>query len=158
MRDARADAKSAALGELFDATVGLYLRLTAAAESIHQQGALSGPRRTVLMSLARGGPRTVAHLARARAQARQRIQPIVNQLVDEGLAVLRPNPVHRRSMLVVLTAKGRRAAREVDAIERRLRAQISPAASIKTLRQAARVLHDVRLAVERDLPAALKNG
>ena len=149
-------ARSNALGELFDATVGLYLRLTAAAASIHQRGDISGPRRTVLMGLARSGARTVAQLARARSQARQRIQPIVNQLIDEGLATLRPNPVHQRSMLVVLTAKGRRAARRIDTIESGLRAQIKPAASIRTLRQAARVLHDVRLAVERDLPAALK--
>lgn len=149
-------AVSAALAELFEATVSLYWRLTADAASIHKQGELSGPRRTVLLSLARSGPRTVAHLARARAQTRQRIQPIVNQLIADGLATLQPNPVHQRSMLVELTAKGRRAASAIDKLEFRLRAQLKPASSPRTLRQAARALHDVRRALERDLPAALR--
>src|SRR5919109_832728 len=88
------------LGELFDEAVALYLRLTALAATMYHHGELSGPRRTLLMALARSGPRTVAHLARARAQSRQRLQPLVNALVDEGLLATEPNPLHKQSPLV----------------------------------------------------------
>ena len=156
MREAATPAVADALAELFTATIRLYLRLTADAAAIHGRGELSGPRRTLLLALARSGPRTVAHLARARAQARQRIQPIINGLVAEGLVTLRPNPAHQRSPLVALTAEGRRAVRRIETIERRLRAALKPSSSAQSVRQAARVLDDVREALERDLPVALR--
>jgi len=95
------------LALLFDETVALYLRLTATAAAIYGQGAISGPRRTVLVALARSGPQTVAQLARARAQSRQRLQPLVNHLVREGLLELAENPAHARSPLVVLRPRTR---------------------------------------------------
>jgi len=69
------------LDAVFEETVALYHRLTADAAMIHRRGALSGPRRTVLLGLARSGPQSVAHMARTRAQSRQRLQPLVNGLM-----------------------------------------------------------------------------
>ena len=37
--------------------------------------------RTILVALAEAGPQTVSRLARARGQARQRIQPLMNALI-----------------------------------------------------------------------------
>src|SRR5688572_4970632 len=80
-----------AIAALCDENVLFYLRLSELAAKIHRQGPLSGPRRTILAGLARSGPRTVAHMARDRGQARQRIQPVVNSLIDDGLLQAAPN-------------------------------------------------------------------
>ena len=54
-------------------------------------------------------PQPVAWLARDMGGNRQNVQRIVNDLVNEGLVALKPNPHHRRAPLVVLTDSGQRA-------------------------------------------------
>jgi DNA-binding MarR family transcriptional regulator len=139
------------LDQLFDETVSLYHRLTAAATTIHRKGALSGPRRTVLIALARSGPQTVAHLARQRSQSRQRLQPLVNALVEEGLLQTLPNAMHRQSPLVAVTAKGERAVAEMRKREVTLRSGLRIASSGASVQRAAKVLRDVRVAIETQL-------
>ena len=136
------------LGQLFDETVSLYLRLSALADRIYRRGELSGPRRTLLIALARSGPRTVAHLARARAQARQRLQPLVNALVEEGLLQTIPNPLHKQSHLVGLTARGEKVVRHMSEREGMFREQLQLASSSQRIVDAVEVLRDVRQALE----------
>ena len=131
------------LGRLFEETVGLYWRLTRAAAAIYGRGPLSGPRRTVLMAFARGGPQTVARLAAVRAQSRQRLQPLVNSLVAEGLLERQPNPLHRRSALIGLTTRGIGAVRQIQATEGRLRAVLPLTVSRRALVSASTVLRTV---------------
>jgi DNA-binding MarR family transcriptional regulator len=149
-------AHASELGGLFDATVMLYHRLTAAAEAIHRAGALSGPRRTVLSAIGRAGPHTVASLARVRGQSRQRLQPLINGLIASGLAESRPNPAHRQSPLIALTPKGTRVLATMVERERRMRAGLKPASSPASLIKATAVLRDVAVTVEQQLPALLK--
>lgn len=141
----------AELDQLFDETVSLYHRLTATATKIYRKGALSGPRRTVLIALARSGPQTVAHLARQRAQSRQRLQPLVNALVEEGLLQTLPNAMHRQSLLVAVTAKGQRAVADMRKREIALRSHLRIASSRASVQRAAEVLRDVREAIETQL-------
>ena len=54
-------------------------------------------------------PEPVAWLARSMGLNRQGVQRIVNEMRDEGLLELQPNPHHRRAHLVVLTKRGREA-------------------------------------------------
>lgn len=56
----------------------------------------------------------VAWLARSMGLNRQGVQRIVNEMVQEGLVELLPNPHHRRAHLVSLTSNGRAA---YDAVE-----------------------------------------
>ena len=137
------------LGELFDEAVSLYLRLTAIAATMYRRGELSGPRRTLLRALARSGPQTVAHLARARAQSRQRLQPLVNALIDEGLLGTQPNPWHKQSPLVHLTPRGQKVAQEIGKREGILRDKLLLVSSRRRVVQAVDVLRDVRAALER---------
>ena len=51
-------------------------------------------------------PQPVAWLARSMGLNRQGVQRIVNEMRDEGLIELHPNPHHRRAHLVVLTKRG----------------------------------------------------
>jgi DNA-binding MarR family transcriptional regulator len=86
-------------------------------------------------------PGPVAHLARDMGQTRQNVRRIVGDLVLDGLLELRPNPHHRRAPLVVLTAKGEAAFRDVMRLwmpwTRMLAEELSPEAlntTIATLR------------------------
>jgi DNA-binding MarR family transcriptional regulator len=149
---------SVALSQLFEDTVALYLRLSADAAAIHRAGELSGPRRTLMVALSRSGPQSVAHLARARAQARQRLQPLVNRLIADGLLEARPNPVHVQSPLIALTARGQRAVTHILSIEDRLQARLRPKSTVRSMRLASKVLRDVRETLEQQLPGLLREG
>lgn len=148
-------APGAELAALFEETVALYHRLTADAAAIHRYGSMSGPRRTILVALA-AGPQTVAHMARARAQARQRLQPLVNRLIADGLVEARSNPMHVRSPLMVLTAGGEKTVKQIVATEGALRARLRPTVSPGRVALAAVVLRDVRMVLENQLPQLLR--
>jgi DNA-binding MarR family transcriptional regulator len=144
-----------ALDTLFAETVALYLRLSADAVRIHHFGSLSGPRRTVLVGLAQSGPRTVSQMARARAQSRQRFQPLVKRLVADGLVENRPNPAHKLSPLIALTAKGKQVVKEIVARERALQSRFRLATPTHRVKLAAAVLREVRQALEDQMPRLL---
>lgn len=137
------------ISELFDESVRFYLRLSALAAKMHGEGPLSGPRRTVLVSLHRSGPRTVAQLAREREQSRQRFQPLVNALIADGLLHAAPNAAHKQSPLIVLTAKGRRAVQRIHAIEQAWRPRLDVTIPKARLADATAVLREVRSGLER---------
>ena len=126
-----------------------YLRLSALAAKMHGEGPLSGPRRTVLVSLHRSGPRTVAQLAREREQSRQRFQPLVNVLIADGLLQAVPNAAHRQSALIVLTAKGRKTVQRIHAIEQAWRVRLDLTIAKPRLMNATDVLREVRSGLER---------
>ena len=134
------------LARLFGECVSLYLQLQAEASAIYRRGDLSGPRRTVLVALA-AGPQTVTSLARARAQARQRFQPLVDALLADGLVERKANPSHKRAYLVALTAAGKAAVRHIQDTESALRAQLRVPVSRRRVEDAALVLHEVRSAL-----------
>jgi DNA-binding MarR family transcriptional regulator len=60
----------------------------------------------VLRSLRLEGPQTVPALARSRPVSRQHVQTLADAMAADGLVALKPNPAHKRSQLVTLTAKG----------------------------------------------------
>jgi DNA-binding MarR family transcriptional regulator len=146
-------AHSRQLAALFDETVRLYLRLSALSTRIHGGGQLSGPRRTVLVGLARGGAQTVAQMARARAQSRQRFQPLVNALLRDGLVRAVPNAAHKQSPLIELTARGRKAVARIHAIESRGRGRVAVQISEVSLARSAAVLRAISVDIERELRA-----
>ena len=54
-------------------------------------------------------PQPVAWLARNMGLNRQGVQRIVNEMRDDSLLEIQPNPHHRRAHLVVLTKQGKEA-------------------------------------------------
>jgi DNA-binding MarR family transcriptional regulator len=56
-------------------------------------------------------PLPVAHLARNMGLTRQAVQRSVDEMRDDGLVRLDPNPHHKRSMLVAMTERGETAFR-----------------------------------------------
>jgi DNA-binding MarR family transcriptional regulator len=67
---------------------------------------------TTLDSLAHSGPQRVTDLAVQQSVAQPSMTTLVNRLCQEGYAERLPNPHDRRSMLVGITAAGRRALHE----------------------------------------------
>ena len=133
---------------VIEEAVALHLRANAVVERLHRRPELTGACRGVLRDLALLGPRTVPQLARRRECSRQHVQMLVNRLVADGMAELCPNPDHRRSPLVALTAPGRDALdamwrREADLIEE---LPIEPA--VEDLQRAADVLRGLRHLLE----------
>ena len=137
------------VARLFEESVLLYLRLNAWAARFYGKGQLSGPRRTVLVSLARSGPQTVAQMARRRSQSRQRFQPLVDALVADGLLLAVPNPAHKQSPLIVLTARGRKMVERIHRIEGMWRSRLKLNQPARQIAQSVEVVRAVRLELER---------
>lgn len=67
---------------------------------------VSMPMRAVLERLHDAGPQTVPAVARWLHVSRQGVQALVDRAKALGYVETRPNPTHRRSHLVALTARG----------------------------------------------------
>lgn len=92
--------------ELIDEVRRTFHLLAAVAERLHADLGVTASQRAVLEHLGLAGPATVPAVARDRGVSRQHVQTIVNDLLARGLVTLAPNPAHRRSPLVGLTAEG----------------------------------------------------
>lgn len=93
--------------ELANSVRRLHSRLRATTDRLHAEDGLSAQRRTVLIDLYHKGELTVPALAAVRSISRQIIQTQVNDLRGLGYVVMKPNPEHKRSFLIVLTDSGR---------------------------------------------------
>lgn len=117
------------------------------AERVQPHG-LSVGTRAVLELLEESGPATVPELAARLDLTRQAVQRHVDDLVARGHAEPRPNPAHRRSVLIHPTDAGQRTMRTVRARELDDLAEMGTDCSLDDLATAVRVLdsltHDVR--------------
>ena len=115
----------------------------------------------LLRSLTLGGPQTVPALARSRPVSRQHIQTLADAMAADGLVAFRANPAHKRSPLVMITAKGEQLyetlAKKLGAISDDLVADMDArkiAAAVEALKQLAAkldaVLGDVEEEVEEE--------
>lgn len=136
-----------AFNTLVEETVALFHRLRAIAEILHEQGELSGGRRSVLLGLERLGPQTVPQMARARPVSRQHIQILVNGLVEDEYVELVPNPAHKRSALVQLTAKGRDFIVELRKREQEMHRLVDLGVTPVEMASASEILQVVREAL-----------
>lgn len=84
-----------------------------------------------VLSVISGDATSVPRAARRLGVSRQGVQRIANNLVDDGLAQWQPNPDHRASPLLGLTAAGRQTLAAItarsSAAHRALTGDIAPA-------------------------------
>ncbi len=128
----------------------LYQSMVQLGEQIHEDSQISMGMRAVLEYLAREGDATVPQIARARRVTRQRIQSLVDALLDLALVARRDNPASRRSPLVTLTPAGRQT---ITAMRRREGTVMRPDVSAAELSRATGVLRSIRGSLENG-PAA----
>jgi DNA-binding MarR family transcriptional regulator len=96
-----------ALTDLVLAVFRLNGRLLTAGDRLVSDLGLTSARWQVLGAIALSPSlQPVAWLARSMGLNRQGVQRIVNEMREDGLVELRPNPHHRRAHLVTLTKRG----------------------------------------------------
>ncbi len=128
----------------------VYNRLRHTTDVIHESSGITAPKRTLLMDLHRYGPQTVPALASARFISRQIIQTQVNELKKEGYMTTKPNPEHKRSVLIALTAKGQREVQDMVARENEFIEQVGWLPDASELATCKKVLDEIyeKLAIE----------
>jgi len=96
-----------AMTELVLEVFRLNGRLLAAGDALVSDIGLTSARWQVLGAVALSPvPLPVAHLARNMGLARQSVQRLVDEMMNDGLVRYAPNPHHRRAKLVLLTDRG----------------------------------------------------
>jgi DNA-binding MarR family transcriptional regulator len=143
-----------AVTELILEVFRLNGRLLAAGDALVGDIGLSSARWQVLGAAALSPvPLPVAHLARNMGLARQSVQRLVNEMMNDGLVGYAPNPHHRRAKLVLLTDRGEmvyRAAMDRQALwADELAAGLTPEAILS----ATRILRRIRDRIDRDATA-----
>ena len=131
--------------QLFNEVRLLYQSLVQIGEEIHEGSNISMGMRAVLEYLDRNGAATVPHMARARRVTRQRIQTLVNSLLEVYQVKSISNPASKRSPLITLSKTGKRTIRDMRRLEGK---NISVTISDGNLVQATRVLTQLRLELE----------
>lgn len=142
-----------AVTELIIETFRLNGRLLAAGDALVEPLGLTSARWQVLGAVALSpAPLPVAHLARNMGLTRQAVQRLVNEMMDDGLVRLAPNPHHQRAKLVLLTARGK-AAYEAS-IERQTpwARELAVGLPLKRIEGAAALLKELRRRLEDERP------
>lgn len=142
--------KQTHLEELLNEVRLLYQSMVQIGESIHADSNLSVGMRAVLEFLTREGDTTVPQMARARRVTRQRMQTLVNALLELGLVTRRDNPENRKSHLIAVTGKGRRT---IEQMRRREGEFFSSTIADADIRRTVRVLREVRDSMEQAFEA-----
>jgi len=105
--------RGSALYELLRQVRPLLLNSARVVEASLRPQGLSVGMRAVLEVLAEHGAQAVPAVADRLDLARQGVQRHVNDLIELGYVETRPNPLHRRSALIVLTRRGREVIDQV---------------------------------------------
>jgi DNA-binding MarR family transcriptional regulator len=141
-----------------DETVALNHRLQWVAERMYGDDGKSALRRGILRGVLRYGPQTVSELARARSVRRQSLQPVVDDMLSEGLVKLAKNPRHVRSPLISPTPRGAELVAHWDDADARVLAAVGRGLSSEDLEITVRSLRLVRERLELSLRWKLAAG
>jgi DNA-binding MarR family transcriptional regulator len=85
-------------------------------------------------------PLPVAHIARNMGLSRQSVQRVADLLAEKGLVEFEPNPHHRRAKLIVLTPRGRAAAKSAEERQRPWARGLTAGLSLERISTAFEVL------------------
>ncbi len=141
-------AQQSAFNQLINENALLFFRMKVVAQEVHQQGEMSGGKRSLLRLLNESDAQTVPQISRARNVTRQHTQTLINELAEEGLVDFFDNPGHKRSPFVQLTAQGQRAVAAMERREAKLHTQMPMHVPENELRAAARTLRKLRAEFE----------
>lgn len=129
--------------ELANSVRRLYNRLRHTSDELNSGSDVSAPKRTLLMDLQRYGPQTVPALAASRFISRQIIQTQVNELAKSGYVESLPNPEHKRSKLISLTAQGLKFLEAISLRERAYMDRLGWVPDAQELRQCICMLDEI---------------
>jgi DNA-binding MarR family transcriptional regulator len=133
---------------LMQAVRSVFNRLKALGDQLHGDLEITTAMRAVMETLSGAGPMTVPQIAKLKGVTRQHIQLLADALCAAGLAAVKENPAHRRSSLIALTERGKRAFAKMHAREAPVIEEIAWEFEAQELDRAANVLN--RLAARLD--------
>ncbi|MGW4946696.1 MarR family winged helix-turn-helix transcriptional regulator [Actinoplanes sp. NPDC004185] len=133
-------ARGAALYDVLRHVRPLVLNSARVVEAALRPEGLSVGTRAVLEVLAEHGPATVPAIGDRLDLARQGVQRHVNDLLKLGHVESRPNPAHRRSVLIALTGSGTEVIGRIRDDELRALATLAPDCTEQEIATAAKVL------------------
>jgi len=136
---------------LTQAVRGVFNRLKALGDELHGDLDVTTAMRAVMETLSDAGPMTVPQIAKLKGVTRQHIQLLADALVEGGFASVKDNPAHRRSSLIALTDKGRRAFAKMRAREAPLIEELSGEFEAQELERATAVLTRLMARIEARL-------
>lgn len=136
---------------LTQAVRGVFNRLKALGDELHGDLDVTTAMRAVMETLSDAGPMTVPQIAKLKGVTRQHIQLLADALVEGGFASVKENPAHRRSSLIALTDKGRRAFAKMRAREAPLIEELSGEFEAQELERATVVLTRLMARIEARL-------
>lgn len=128
---------------------GLFLTV---AEQLAAPAGLTATRWQVLGAVLKE-PLTQAEIARRMGITRQSVQRTANQLIEDGMLAMTPNPSHRKAMLLQPTEKGFAAIRAIHpqhaAFAGKLKKELGEAPMLRL----SDALTELRQAMDRLVPA-----
>ena len=89
-------------------------------------------------------PLHVAHIARNMGLTRQAVQRVVDDMRTDSLVQLRPNPHHRRAMLVAMTEQGEAAYRQAILRQERWADELAAGLPPEAIEAAGRLLRTLQ--------------
>lgn len=137
-----------AFNEVLEKVLHLHGTFTRAAEMLTKPTGQSLAR-WVVLAQCRDAPAPVSEIARRLRLARQSVQRIADNLVDDGLCAYRDNPHHQRAKLVELTETGQAILLAIDTAQRHWCDDLGGAVGEATLRRTASALGGIAGTVEK---------
>ncbi len=146
-------AKSDKMVALTRAVRAAFNRLKALGDELHGDLDITTAMRAVMETLSEEGPMTVPQIAKSKSVSRQHIQMLADALCEAGLAAVKDNPAHRRSSLLTLTEKGKRAFATMRAREVSVVSELANEFDARELDNAAQVLSRLAARIDARLKA-----
>lgn len=136
-----------AVDELVNEIRGFYQTLVAIGNELQEGSGITMGMRTVLEFLNNNGDHTVPQIARVRRVTRQRIQNVVDRLMEAGLVATRDNPSSKRSPLITVTPQGKSAIQQMRKREMKYLSQVD--FSLEEVETARNLIVRLRETLER---------
>lgn len=140
-----------AFAELFDQIGRLATVIEAIGNGLARPSGQSLARWQVLAAV-ETGPAGVSGIAAQLGHTRQSVQRIADLLVEDQLALYRPNPAHRRAKLLEITPAGLTALHRMQALFDQLAQRTSAGLEPEHLDLACHTLDELRQRLEAELP------
>jgi len=124
-----------------------FNRLRALGDRMHGYLEVTAAMRAIMEALSSLGPMTVPQIAKLKGVSRQHVQLLADALCAAELVTVRENPMHRRSLLIDLTAKGKATFTKMTAREAPVIAELARGFSAQEMDCAIVVLERLSLRV-----------
>ncbi|WP_197381771.1 MarR family winged helix-turn-helix transcriptional regulator [Mycolicibacterium mengxianglii] len=145
------DPACVAFAELIDQIGRLATVIEAIGNGLARPSGQSLARWQVLAAV-QNQPAPVSAIAAQLGHTRQSVQRIADLLVDDELAIYRPNPAHKRAKILEINAAGLTALHRLQALFNQLAQRTSAGLEPEHLDLARHTLDELRQRLESELP------